>query len=191
MDKENLTNQQSLEIISKMITTAKGNVCQGSIHMILWGWVVSIISISHFLFLKFEIINHPEMLWLLTIPTAGASMYIGFSRGKKAKVTTYLDRLYMWVWMAFMFTMVLMFFIVFGRWEIVNPMVLALSGYATFLSGTIIKYKPMIYGAISLWLWAVVAYYAGPYYGLLVIAAALITGYLIPGYMLQRKSNES
>ena len=47
----------------------------------------------------------------------------------------------------------------------------------------------MIYGGISFWVWSLIAYFAGPYYGLLITSAGILTGYLIPGIMLQRKKN--
>jgi len=187
---DKLTHEDSLKIITGMISTAKGNVSQDAFHMILWGWVVMIVSFSHFMLMKFQVIDHPEMVWLLMFPTLLVSLYVGFKKGSQAKVTSHLDTMYMWVWLSFVITMALMIFFLYQKWDIISPMVLMLAGYATFLSGKIIKFKPMIYGAISFWLWALVAYFAGPYYGLLITSAGICTGYLIPGIMLQRKKNE-
>jgi hypothetical protein len=191
MNNENLSNQESLELISKMISTAKGNVGQGAFHMLLWGWVVMIVSAAHFVLLKFQLIAHPEAVWLLTIPTFFVSFYVGYKKGKKARVKTHLDRVYAWVWMAFTVTFLITFVLVMGKWDIINPMILTLAGYATFLSGVLLKFRPMIYGAIGFWIWAIIAYVAGPLYGILVTSAAICTGYLIPGYLLKMKTDES
>ena len=191
MNNENLSNQESLELISKMIATAKGNISQGAFHMLLWGWVVVILSTTHFILLKFSLFAHPEMVWLLTIPTFFISFFVGYKKGSQAKVRTHLDRVYAWIWIAFSVTFVLIFFLVMGRWDIINPVILAIAGYATFLSGQVLKFKPMVYGAIGFWLWAIIAYFAGPLYGILVMAMAISTGYLIPGYLLKKKANES
>lgn len=185
-----LTHEDSLKLITGIIATAKGNVSQGAFHMILWGWVVMIVSFSHFMLMKYQVISNPEIVWLLMIPTFVVSMVAGFRKGKKEKIRTHLDSLYMWVWLALSFTMGLMIFYIAPRWEIVSPMVLILAGYATFISGTIIKFRPMIYGGISFWIWSLVAFYAGPYYGLLITSVGILTGYLIPGIMLQRKMND-
>ena len=93
--------------------------------------------------------------------------------------------------MSFAVTMGLMIFFLAGKWDIVNPMVLMLAGYATFISGKLLRFKPMVYGAISFWVWALIAYFVGPYYGMLITSAGIITGYIIPGVLLQRKNNES
>ena len=185
-----LTHEDSLDIITRMISTTKGNVSQGSFHMILWGWVVMIVSFSHFLLIKYQVISHPELVWLLMIPTLAISLIAGYRKGNHAKVHTILDQTYMWIWMAFSLTMALMIFFLNNHWDIVSPMVLLFAGYATFLSGKLIKFKPMVYGGISFLLWALIAYYVGPYYGLLITSAGICTGYLIPGILLQRKKND-
>lgn len=191
MNNDNLSNQESLALISRMISTAKGNVSQGAFHMILWGWMVIIMSVSHFILMKYQLVPHPEMVWLLAIPTFFVSFYAGYKKGQKAEVKTHLDRMYSWIWMGFSVTLLIMFFLVMGRWVLINPVILALAGYATFLSGMLIRFKPMIYGAIAFWIWAIIAYFAGPLYGMLVMAAGICTGYLIPGYLLKMKSDES
>ena len=191
MNNENLSNQESLEIIAKMINTAKGNVSQGAFHMLLWGWVVVILSTSHFVMLKFSLVAHPEAVWLLTLPTFFVSFFVGYKRGRKSKVHTHLDRTYAWIWMAFSITFVIIFFLIMGKWDIINPVILTMAGYATFLSGKVLKFKPMVYGGLAFWAWAIVAFFAGPLYGILVTALAISTGYLIPGYLLKMKTNES
>lgn len=191
MNNENLSKQESLDLISRMISTAQGNVSQGAFHMLLWGWVVMLLSAAHFILLKFQLVAHPEIVWLVTIPTFFVSFYMGYKKGEQARVSTHLDRMYMWVWVAFSATLGVMFFLVMGNWNLLNAIILALAGYATFLSGMLIKFRPMIYGAIGFWLWAIIAYFAGPMYGLLVMSAGICTGYLIPGYLLKMKSNES
>lgn len=189
--KDNITNEESLALITKMISTAKGNVSQSAFHMLLWGYVIASLGILHFLMQTYNFIEHPEMVWLLTIPTLIISLIAGYKRGRKALVRTHLDTLYAWVWMSFAVTMGLMIFFLAGKWDIVNPMVLMLAGYATFISGKLLRFKPMVYGAISFWVWALIAYFVGPYYGMLITSAGIITGYIIPGVLLQRKNNES
>ena len=97
----------------------------------------------------------------------------------------------MWIWLTLSLTMALMIFYLNNHWEIISPMVLLFAGYATFLSGKLIKFKPMVYGGISFWLWSLIAYSVGPYNGLLITSAGIFTGYLIPGILLQRKNNGS
>lgn len=187
--KEELSKEKSLELITGMIAATKGNVGQGAFHMLLWGWAVITMSLSHFFMMRYEVIEHPELVWFLCFPTFAVSMIVGYKRGRNSRVTSYLDIIYKWIWVAFAFAMMLMIFFLAGKWEIINPMILMLAGYATFLSGKLLKFKPMVYGAIAFWVWAVIGYFSGPMYGLLVTAAAIFTGYLLPGILLQRRSD--
>jgi hypothetical protein len=55
----------------------------------------------------------------------------------------------------------------------------------TFLSGIILKFKPLVIGGISCWLLAVVSVFIPMEYQLLCIAAAVIFAWIIPGYLLK------
>lgn len=191
MDNDNLTNQESLELITKMITAVKGNLEQAVFHLLLWGWMVIFMSLSHFIMLYFQLYDHPENIWLLSIPTFIVSFVYGLKKGRSAKVRTHLDVIFTWIWLAFAITFTVIFFLIMGYWEIFNAVILALAGYATFLSGVVLKFKPLIIGAILFWVWAIVAYFAGTLYAFPVMSLAIFTGYLVPGYLLKRKSNES
>ena len=62
-----------------------------------------------------------------------------------------------------------------------------LAALPTFLSGVIIKFKPLVFGGFSIWILSVIGFFAGPSIGPLAVPVALITGYLIPGYMLKKE----
>jgi len=61
-----------------------------------------------------------------------------------------------------------------------------LAGIPTFLSGIIARFSPLMVGGIAFWVCAVAAYFF-PGAGMFIAAAAVLTGYIIPGYMLKRK----
>lgn len=73
------------------------------------------------------------------------------------------------------------------RLSSVAPFILTLAAIPTFISGFIIKFRPVIIGGISFWVFALIAYFAGPSTGPLAVPAAMLTGYLIPCYLLKKK----
>ena len=183
-EKKNLTNEESLDIILGMINQAKVNIKQSSFHLLLWGWVIFTASISHFYLLKFTSIENPEYAWGLTLPAMAVSMVYGSIMGRKAKTTTYADKLYMFVWMGFIISLIIL--LVFTEEEGV-PIILLLTGYATFLSGNILKFKPLIVGGVLFWLFAILSFILANEYTLLISGISVLTGYLVPGYMLKYK----
>ncbi len=84
-NQEQLTEQESLEMIARMIRQAKGNVSQGSFHLLLWGWLILFASLGHFILLQFTAIPGPYRIWLIVIPGIIASFYYGFKKVAELK----------------------------------------------------------------------------------------------------------
>jgi len=180
------TSAESLEIITKMINKAKGNVKQGSFYFLFWGWLVVIASLGQFYLDRFTDFEHPYMVWLIAIPGWIISMIYGYKQSNKKTVKTYSDNLVMWVWLGFVFSILI---IIFGGSYInfqITALILLFSGFATFISGLIIRFKPLIIGGSSFWIFTPIALYLGVHYAPLVMAVAIIVGYLIPGYLLKK-----
>lgn len=185
MDNEKkLTDKESLDIIMNMINQAHVNIRQSSFHLLLWGWIIFAASIGHFILLKFTHIEHPEYAWALTLPGMVISMVYGSIIGKKAKTITYADRLYMLVWLAFIISL---FILLVFTGEKGMPVILLLTGFATFMSGAILKFTPLIASGILFWLFAILSFIIDNEYIQLVSGISVLTGYLVPGYMLNRK----
>jgi uncharacterized membrane protein len=184
-----MTGEESLKIITEMINRTKVNIRQGSFHLLFWGWLITVCSLSEWLIIKLTSYPHPYYVWFLVIPGAFVSMIYGSVNGRKAKVHTYADMLYMWTWIGFLFAAIVLFIVQSDKMENVTPYILLLAGFPTFLSGFIVKFKPLIAGGICFWVIAILVHFAGPSLALLGTPVAMLTGYLIPGYMLKNKVN--
>ena len=69
----------------------------------------------------------------------------------------------------------------------VYPIIIVLYGIGTFVSGGALKFMPLKAGGIVCWILAVIAIRVDFEYQLLLIAAAVLIAYLIPGYLLKQK----
>jgi hypothetical protein len=184
-----MTGEESLKIITEMINRTKVNIRQGSFHLLFWGWLITVCSLSEWVITNLTHYAHPYYVWILVIPGAFVSMIYGAVTGRKAKVHTYADMLYMWTWIGFLFAAIVLFIVQSDRMENITPYILLLAGFPTFLSGFIIKFKPLIAGGICFWVIAILVHFAGPSLTLLGTPVAMLTGYLVPGYMLRNKVN--
>ena len=184
-----MTGEESLKIITEMINRTKVNIRQGSFHLLFWGWLITVCSLSEWVITNLTHYAHPYYVWILVIPGAFVSMIYGAVTGRKAKVHTYADVLYMWTWIGFLFAAIVLFIVQSDRMENITPYILLLAGFPTFLSGFIVKFKPLIAGGICFWVIAILVHFAGPSLALLGTPVAMLTGYLIPGYMLRNKVN--
>jgi hypothetical protein len=182
-----MTGEESLKIISEMINKTKVNIRQGSFHLLFWGWLIFFCSLAEYILFNFTDISNPWYVWFLTIPGAFVSLIYGFVNGRKERVHTYADMLYMWTWMGFLASAIILFILMSKKMEGLAPFILLLAGFPTFLSGFIVKFKPLIIGGITFWVFSLAAHFAGPNASMLVTSVAMLTGYLIPGYLLKRK----
>jgi hypothetical protein len=64
---------------------------------------------------------------------------------------------------------------------------LVLYGIPTFLSGVILKFKPLSTGGFICWFLAVAAMFIPYEYQLLLLALAVACAWIIPGYLLRSK----
>ena len=184
-----MSGEESLKIITDMISKTKVNISQGSFHLLFWGWLIFACSLSDYIIANFTEYAHPYYVWLLVIPGVFVSMTFGIVKGRKSRVHTYADKLYMWTWMGFMVSMTVLFIVQYERMDLISPYILLLAGFATFISGFILKFKPLITGGIIFWIIAVIVSFAGPSVAPLGMPLAVVAGYIIPGYMLKNKVN--
>lgn len=187
-ENENLSASQSLDIITQMIHQAQGNVRGSSFHFLLWGWVVAAANLGMFTLIQLEY-SRPYIVWLITIPAWITSMYFGYKQGRAERMVTHIDRIAMWMWIIYgvsIFTLVF-----FGKainWNL-NPVILLMTVVPTFVSGVVIRFKPLILGGISIWFFSIVCFLVDMQYQFLVGALAVTIGYLIPGYLLRYKKD--
>jgi hypothetical protein len=57
----------------------------------------------------------------------------------------------------------------------------------TFVSGSVLKFKPLIVGGIISWILAVIAVYLSYDFQILMGGLAIFFSYIIPGHLLRKK----
>ncbi len=187
--------QDSLRVIHEMIENSKAKISDNGFFYLLWGWLVLIASLSNFILLKIGF----EQAWLpwpiLMIGGGIISVIAGYRIGKKAKVITFFDKAIIYLWYGFVVTLIIILVTAnFGRmsWTVTNTLIIALYGLGTFVSGGILKFRPLIFGGIFCWIISLVTLFIPELYSLLMVALSIIVAYLIPGYMLKaREKNHS
>lgn len=187
MEDKELSNQDRLALITQMIGEAKSNYTRGgSFHFLLWGWVVLLANLGHYAIDVFTSYPHPYVVWLLTIPAGIGSGIYGYRMSQRSPVVSHLDRLYGRVWMAvgmgIVTTLAYMPFLNYQH----NPVILLMAAIGTFISGEMLKFRPLAFGGVALAVAAMICFQVNPSTQYLVAAAGIFAGYLIPGYLLKR-----
>jgi hypothetical protein len=187
-ESENLTAQQSLDIITTMIQQAKGKVQKNGFHFMLWGWVVVIANLGMYTLTRLDY-PYPYIVWSITIPAWVISLYKGYKDGRSENATSHLDLVTLALWVTFgvcVFTIV-----AFGN-KInfqINPLIITISSIPTFVSGVVLRYKPLMLGGASFWIFGIIAFLVPRETQPLIGAVAVLCGYLVPGYLLKHKKD--
>ncbi|MBN1187101.1 MAG: hypothetical protein JXB49_32785, partial [Bacteroidales bacterium] len=172
---------------TEMINRTKINIRQSSFHLLFWGWLIFACSLSEYLLWKFTDFASPWYVWFFVIPGVFVSIIYGYLKGRQEKVITYATMIYVWTWIAFLIASVILTVILWKTMWSFAPLILTMVAIPLFISGFVIKFKPLTAGAITFWVFALVAHFGTHDITALAVPAAMLTGYLIPGYMLKRK----
>jgi hypothetical protein len=182
---------ESLEIISKMIKSAKQDLEDNSFHYLLWGWLVFLASAIHFVLLELNF-THNYLAWVILMPAGGIiSAIYGYRQEKKQRVKTYTDDVFKYVLISFMVALITVLAFMSKLGEMTYPLVMIIYGIWLFTSGGIIKFRPLIYGGIVNWVIGIISAFITFEFQLMALALAVLLGYIIPGYMLKSKFNNS
>lgn len=184
---ENLNPEESLQIINSMINKAKNKLADDGFHFIFWGWLVTLCALTYYITLKLNIANG-YWIWML-MPLGGiVSGVYGYKQGKTQKVKTYIDTYLSYLWGAFIIALFIT--LVFGYANGLKStyfFLMLLYGVATFITGGILNFKPLIYGSLFSFAFAILSVFLGEIDQFLCISAALVLSYIIPGHLLRNK----
>lgn len=189
---EKLSGMESLAIIEQMIQKAKNQFSEDGTLYLLWGWLVLFCSLGQFALDRLGYAR-PWNIWMLTWLMALYMIVFVQKRNRARKVKTYTEEMVGYVWLAFVIMMVLSFFLLglyveeYYRYNFL--FVLLCYGMPTFLSGCILKFRPLVYGGIACWVLALLAGQVDFHYHPLFTALAVVLAWIIPGYSLRAKFN--
>lgn len=183
-----METQKSLELIEAMFKESKKSFCRNSFYFIFWGFILAAAGLTEYFMRGME--NH-WIVWPIITTIGGiVSMVQGIREGKRQNVVTIGDRVVMLIWLGFVAALV--YAIVFSLFHHMTPhaFVMLVTAYATFLTGGVSKFKPLLWGSLALFIGAVLAGFVIPMkeQGLL-FAVAITLGYVIPGILLRRSEN--
>lgn len=183
---EPLNERQSLDLIQAMIRQAQNRFSDDGSQYLLWGWVVFIASLTQYALLHTAYAESSQLIWLL-IPVAGVGAFLLGRRKAQRAPRTHLDRVMTFLWSAIGAGIGLTFAVTFrqAHYLVTYPLLLVLYGIGLFTSGGLLRFRPLQFGAGACWGLAMVCAQVGFQNQLLCLAAGVLVGYIVPGFMLR------
>lgn len=188
MEREKELNPgESLAIIASMINAAKNKLADDGFLTIFWGWLVLVSAIINYIGVSYNI-HASYAVWSILMPLGGVvSVLYSRRQSRKEKVKTYLDTYLCYSWMAFLIALftTLIFMQAHGM-RTTYFFIMILYGMATFISGGLLNFKPLIIGSLFSFACAIVSVFVGYNEQFLCISAAVLFSYIIPGHLLRK-----
>ncbi len=187
MENEHLSAQQSLILIQSMIDKTKTQLSNNSIYFLMWGWLVLIGCLLQYFLMVVIQYEHHYYAWFVIIIGVVFSTVYSIRHKRNQQVKTYVGESMGVLWSGMSINFVALVFILSHiGWNYAFPIYMLLYATGTFISGGILKFKPLQIGGIMCWILAVGACYVSYQNQILFTAAAILASYLIPGYLLKR-----
>jgi len=187
MENTPLTHEESLSIIQRMISEAQGAVAKDSFDFILWGWALVAASIIHYILLVANTSIPPPSAYLL-LGVCGIYAWLHHrNENKQERVKTHIDTILIYIWSAFGFALFIAMFFAGVAQVSPIPIILLIAGQATFISGGVLKFRPLVVGGVVLGFFGAIAWFLPEQWQVVMQAGAYLAGYLLPCYILIRK----
>ncbi|MEX2485907.1 MAG: hypothetical protein WED10_15150 [Brumimicrobium sp.] len=189
MNEKELTQEESLKVIQGMINIAKNKINETGFHFLLWGVLVVLASLTQYLLIHQGFGNETNWIWAI-MPIIGVPIAVihEYRKSKSEQIKSKFDTIYGFLWLGFGVALIATIFISISLNTSPVAFILVIAGLATFMSGIIYHFTPLIVGAVFLWIGGLLCPYVETIDVLLVNAGSITMGYIIPGIILSRRA---
>ena len=186
-NKQELSGEKSFEIIQQMIQNAKTSYTDNGVGWLLWGTMIFLASLSTYFLVEF---NYPNLYigWNIFGAIAILLLAYNFLKPSQKQVRSYVSEVLRYVDIGFT---VCLFVIIFSMNVSVGPnsgfgYLLMIYAFLMLIQSGALKFKPLMYGAVVNWIGALAIFVNTEFkYDMLISAAAVFMGYIIPGLILR------
>jgi len=187
MDQDkSLTEAQSLELITSMISRAKNDYYDSGISALLWGSIIIFCSLATYAnhWLKWTALGY---IWFLTVAAVVPQIIISIREGKRRGYKSHESHMIGGIWLSYAIAIFLFSYVDYAlNISQDAPIYLTLFGIPTFATGYGRRYMPMIVGGLACWVFAVLALFIPYPNALFLMAAGALLAWFIPGLLLRR-----
>lgn len=187
----NLNEKESLELITRMISTAKEQIQKSfAYNFLLWGYS-AIFIVFVVLFIN-QILNYAPYgyyaFFLFILPWV---LYIlkQYKANLAKPVKTYIGETIKYLWFALTISILLLTTsgLVVGNYFI--PLISLFIAVGVFITGIAYKFKPLVIGSIAFWLCAAITFHVNSNIQLIIYMVAIAIGYIVPGHIIKAKDH--
>lgn len=184
MKEQQLSTEESLQLIGEMIGKAKRSYVTKGIAGMVWGILIIFCSMFTWAQQQYNF-DIGFDIWLLLLFALLPQLYFTIKEKREKKFTGHDEETMHFVWISFTVCIFITSFYN-SRWggESSTTLIMMLYGIPTFITGGIFKFKPMIIGGIICWVISIFSIYTVFKTDMLLMASCGLCAWLIPGIIL-------
>jgi len=185
-DNQKFSAEQSLLIIQSMINKAKNDVAANSFYFLLWGWLIFVAAVMHFILMKFTGFKYPYIVWNLMWIGGIASMIKGIKESRQRVVKTFVGEAmkYFGISQAILYGGLIIIFGNYDLWHISFPFYILMYAVACFFMGSLLQFPLLKWTGLMCLPIIIVSLFLSFQWQLLLLALAILISYIIPGHVL-------
>jgi hypothetical protein len=183
---QSLTPKESLDIIARAILRTKENIRDLSFCFLLWGWILTVASLTSFGLLTFTGSQY-GFLPFPVLALGGVVITVVYlaKKIKRSDTESYVNYFLIRLWVVVGLCFPVSVFVSTAQGLHPATFALLLAGLGTLVSGLVMVFRPLTIGGTVFLLSAIASLYVSQENTLLLVAGAVLLGYLIPGYLLK------
>ena len=182
--------KDALAVINQMVGTARRKIADNSFYFLLWGWTTFGGAMMQYVLMKMEYGQHylpwPILSGAATVTHIVYAVTVSRNETTKSYLDYFLTVIWICTWGAISLAFVLCVFA--ASFAVAYMMLLVVYGLGTLITGILIKFKPLIFGAAITWLCSINMLFVSFPEKLIFVAVSIAFGYIVPGHILRRRS---
>jgi hypothetical protein len=194
--KDNLSGEQSLQIIQEMIRSAKQEQKDNGMGWIIWGWMLFLASALTVINIHLNLVQ-TYFFWntfgIATIVMLIVST-IRNNQKKISRVTTYTKEVFNKLNIGFTITLMVIIVAINVSIGPISGFALltALYGFWVLIYGALFNFKPSIIASYIVWALALAGLFVQTFEWVMIFhGLAVLVGYIIPGHIAYKEFNKS
>ncbi len=192
MEDKQLSYDESMKLINSMIGKAKKSYVTKGIAAIVWGVLIVLCSLVTWAEIRYDF-DPGFDVWMLLLIALVPQIYFAIKERKQKKFTSYEEETAAYVWTAFAISIFITSYYNSKYGNDTNSytsLIMILYGIPTFITGGMVKFRPMITGGIICWVLAIVSISTGNDIDMLLMAACGLFAWVIPGIILWNRNKK-
>ena len=185
MEEKELSGEESLKLINRMIYEAKGYFYESGLGGLIYGFSILICTLLTW-FRETGMLPFPFNPFLLMMPVFFIQGWIQYREEKRKKAKTFTDEAIDHVWLGYFLSV---FAALCGNFAnagyIIITIILFLTAFASFITGMLTKFRYHVICGIICMLIAAVSFFIQNTNIYLLLAAVAVLVWLIPGFILR------